>query len=217
MVSELSSKNRRKKKCPRPSQSASLPSAITFTILCPPWNHIALPPPPESLSAFQVESEQEIVPADHSSSSQTSSSISPSSEVPILSAIYHRHRSHREKKENWNQKQARCKKVCLSCGTKKTPRWHKSRFMASSPHQLFCNACAIRIKKYHLVCSHCHYALNRDQATKGTCPHCKHLFVNLIHEADIQKNVSSPLHSHPRCTVINSIPFCRERLSTLVS
>ena len=98
MVSELSSKNHRKKKCPRPSQSASLPSAITFTILCPPWNHIALPPPPESLSAFQVESEQEIVPADHSSSSQTSSSISPSSEVPILSAIYHRHRSHREKK-----------------------------------------------------------------------------------------------------------------------
>lgn len=97
MVSELSSKNRRKKKCPQPSQSTSLPSAITFTILCPPWNHIAFPPPPESLSAFQVESDQDIFPRDHSSS-QTSSSVSPSSEVPILSTIYHRHRSLQEKK-----------------------------------------------------------------------------------------------------------------------
>lgn len=98
MVSELSNKNRRKKKYSRSSQSASLPSAITFTILCPPWNHIALPPPAESLSTFQIELDHETVPADNPSSSQTSSSVSPSSEVPFQPTVNHRHRCLREKK-----------------------------------------------------------------------------------------------------------------------
>ena len=98
MVSDLSSKNRRKKKCPPPRHSTSLPSAITFTILCPPWNHIALPPPAEALSSFQVESDHEMTPPNHHSSSSVSSSVSPSSEVSFQSTVNHRHPSHRGKK-----------------------------------------------------------------------------------------------------------------------
>ena len=91
--------------------------------------------------------------------------------------------------ESWNQKRSISKKICLSCGTKKTPRWHKSRFLCDRPHELFCNACAIRIKKYHLICAYCHFALNSDQASHGSCPHCHHRFINLIDESEVKMNV----------------------------
>ena len=100
------------------------------------------------------------------SHSSTSSSSSTSDDGEYSQYHHHKH----------------CKKVCFSCGTKKTPRWHKSRFLCNLPKEFLCNACAIRIKKYHYVCSHCHYALNKEQQLKGICPRCNRKFANLIHE-----------------------------------
>ncbi|KAK8794516.1 hypothetical protein WA171_003638, partial [Blastocystis sp. BT1] len=150
------------------SHSIPIPEAITFTILTPSIT--------QRISTY-IETPVSVP----SSTNQETAESSPSSSEPTHSSTSGSDGSGEE--ESWNQKRSISKKICLSCGTKKTPRWHKSRFLCDRPHELFCNACAIRIKKYHLICAYCHFALNRDQASHGSCPHCHHRFINLIDES----------------------------------
>lgn len=58
-------------------------------------------------------------------------------------------------------------KICKSCGTNKTPRWHRLYIYQSDG--FVCNACAIRLKKYKRKCSNCNYIVKKDATV---CPKC---------------------------------------------
>lgn len=58
-------------------------------------------------------------------------------------------------------------KVCASCKTRKTPLWRDSE--DGTP---YCNACGIRLRKYHISCSVCHYIPRKDEKLGNSCCLC---------------------------------------------
>ena len=58
-------------------------------------------------------------------------------------------------------------KACVSCKTKKTPLWRDSE--DGTP---YCNACGIRLRKYHISCSVCRYIPRKDEKLNNCCCLC---------------------------------------------
>lgn len=65
-------------------------------------------------------------------------------------------------------------KSCASCKTKKTPLWRDSE--DGTP---YCNACGIRLRKYHISCSVCHYIPRKDEKMNNCCCLCGSRLVHL--------------------------------------
>ena len=61
-------------------------------------------------------------------------------------------------------------KRCISCRKRQTPRWHFIH--TKNENLLFCNACAMRFKKYKSVCSNCYHAYKKDELNDPSCPRC---------------------------------------------
>lgn len=61
------------------------------------------------------------------------------------------------------------KKVCSSCGTRKTPYWRDGWESGI----MLCNACGIRYQKYKKYCSECCTIARKDEKGKLHCPDCQ--------------------------------------------
>ena len=60
------------------------------------------------------------------------------------------------------------KKICSSCGTKKTPYWREGW----EPSITLCNACGIRYHKYKKFCTSCIAIARKDEKGRLHCPGC---------------------------------------------
>ena len=70
--------------------------------------------------------------------------------------------------------------ICFSCKSRKSPRWHWTYVVDKKGIFEICNACYLRMKKYHLLCYCCHFAVTAKQAKNGVCPRCNQPFTNLF-------------------------------------
>lgn len=63
-------------------------------------------------------------------------------------------------------------KVCASCSSTKSPMWRDTE--EGIP---LCNACGIRYKRYHCMCSYCRYVPRKDEKTWISCKLCGHKMI----------------------------------------
>lgn len=61
------------------------------------------------------------------------------------------------------------RKVCSSCGTRKTPYWRDGWESGI----LLCNACGIRYQKYKKFCAECCTIARKDEKGRLHCPDCQ--------------------------------------------
>ena len=66
-----------------------------------------------------------------------------------------------------NRNRVRGQKICASCQSTKSPMWRDTEDGIS-----LCNACGIRYKRYHSICSRCSYVPRKEERAWKWCKLC---------------------------------------------